>query len=205
MKEIEAAGKTVDEAVNKALNELGVEKDQVEIEVLSDGSKGILGLLTKSARVRVKIKPDPAGTAFRLISRIVSIMKVKVSIDIEQKDDEIRLYLQGLDAGLLIGRRGQTLDALQYIISLAVNKHTDRFTRVILDVEGYRKKREKTLKKLALKLAAKVKKTRKDIELEPMPPHERRIIHTALQNDDKVKTYSEGEEPYRKVIVALKQ
>lgn len=204
MKEIEATGKTVDEAVNKALSELGVEEDQVEIEVLNDGSKGILGLLTKSARVRVKIKPDPADIAFRLVSRIVSVIKVKASIDIEHKDDEIRLYLQGSDAGLLIGKRGQTLDALQYIISLAVNKHTDRFTRVILDVEGYRKKREKTLKKLALKLAAKVKRTGKNIELEPMPPHERRIIHTTLQNDDKVKTYSKGEEPYRKVIVALK-
>jgi len=204
MKEIEATGKTVDEAVNKALSELGVEEDQVEIEVLNDGSKGILGLLTKSARVRVRIKPDPADIAFRLVSRIVSVMKIKVSIDIEHNDDEIRLYLQGSDAGLLIGRRGQTMDALQYIISLAVNKHTDRFTRVILDIEGYRKKREKTLKKLALKLAAKVKRTGKNIELEPMPPHERRIIHTTLQNDDKVKTYSKGEEPYRKVIVALK-
>lgn len=204
MREIEATGKTVDEAVNKALNELGVEKDQVEIEVLSDGSKGLLGILTKNAKVRVKMKPDPANIAFRMISKIVSVMKVKVSIDIEQSEDEVRLYLQGSDAGLLIGRRGQTLDALQYLISLAVNKHTDKFVRVLVDVEGYRKKREKTLQRLATKLAKKVKMTGKDIVLEPMPPHERRIIHTTLQNDKKVTTYSEGEEPYRKVIVSLK-
>ncbi|NPV42558.1 MAG: protein jag [Firmicutes bacterium] len=205
MKVIKKTGKTVNDAVEQALKELGVSRDEVEVEVLEDGTKGIFGILSKNATVLVKLKPNPVDFAFRFISRIIAAMKINVNIDIQQEEDDlIHINLQGPNLGILIGKRGQTLDALQYIVGLAVNKHTDKFIRVIIDGEGYRKRREKTLVQLADRMAKKVKETGKKIIMEPMPPHERRIIHTALQRDPKIFTHSEGEEPYRRIIIDLK-
>lgn len=204
MKVIEKTGRSVEEAVESALNELNAKRDDVEIEILEEPSRGIFGILSKPARVKVYLKPDLEDIAFRFISKILTAMKVNVSIDLKRKDNQLYINLFGPNLGLLIGKRGQTLDALQYLVSLVVNKHSKDYIRVIIDGEGYRKRREKTLERLASKLAKKAKLTGKKIVLEPMPSHERRIIHTALQKDPKVYTHSEGEEPFRKVIISLK-
>ncbi|MDI3533965.1 MAG: spoIIIJ-associated protein [Thermosediminibacterales bacterium] len=204
MKVIEKTGRSVEEAVESALNELNAKREDVEIEILEEPSRGIFGILSKPARVKVYLKPDLEDIAFRFISKILTAMKVNVSIDLKRKDNQLYINLFGPNLGLLIGKRGQTLDALQYLVSLVVNKHSKDYIRVIIDGEGYRKRREKTLERLASKLAKKAKLTGKKIVLEPMPPHERRIIHTALQKDPKVYTHSEGEEPFRKVIISLK-
>ncbi len=205
MKSIRKTGKTVEQAVELALKELGVSREEVDVEVLDAGSKGIFSILAKDAMVMVTVKQDNADFVFRLLSQIISVMKINVSIDIEQEDNQILVNLQGPNVGLLIGRRGETLDALQYLTGIALNKRTEEYIRVIIDGAGYRVRRKRTLVQLAEKLAKQVKRTGKKVTLEPMPPYERKIIHTALQNDTTVKTYSEGLEPYRKIIIEFKQ
>lgn len=206
MKSVQATGKTVDEAVQQALQELSVDKDRVQIEVLEEPQKGLFGLLgTKMARVKVSINTDPVKMARDFLEDIFEKIGVKVEIEQNTTDDYHYLSFSGNDLGILIGRRGETLDALQYLTNLTVNKQLEERVRFILDVEGYRKRREHTLQKLALKLSDKVKTTGKKVVLEPMNPHERRIIHTVLQQDNKISTFSEGEEPYRKVVISFKK
>lgn len=136
--------------------------------------------------------------------KMLELMKMEATIDIVEKENQINIEIKGAGMGLLIGHRGETLDAIQYLVSLFINKETGEYKRVIVDTENYRSKREETLKKLAKRLAHKVAKTRKKVTLEPMNPYERRIIHSTLQNDQYVKTYSEGEEPFRRVVISLK-
>lgn len=206
MKSVQATGKTVDEAVQQALQELSVDKDRVQIEVLEEPQKGLFGLLgTKMARVKVSINTDPVKMARDFLEDIFEKIGVKVEIEQNTTDDYHYLSFSGNDLGILIGRRGETLDALQYLTNLTVNKQLEERVKFILDVEGYRKRREHTLQKLALKLSDKVKTTGKKVVLEPMNPHERRIIHTVLQQDNKISTFSEGEEPYRKVVISFKK
>lgn len=201
---VEKTGKTVEEAVNNALRELNVCREDVEVEVIEDNVKGILGFMSKNAKVKVTAKPNPVDYTFRFLSRVLTEMKMNISIDINEQEDHIYVNLQGSNLGYLIGKRGQTLDSLQYIVNLAVNKYTDDYVRVVIDGEGYRKRREDTLVRLSKSLAHKAKKTKRKVVLEPMTPQERRIIHTTLQDESGVYTYSEGEEPYRKVIIDLK-
>ncbi|HHU70040.1 MAG TPA: protein jag [Thermoanaerobacterales bacterium] len=205
MKSIRKKGKTVEQAVELALKELGVSREEVDVEVLDAGSKGIFSILAKDAMVMVTVKQDNADFVFRFLSQIINAMKVNVSIDVKEEGNHIFVNLQGPNVGLLIGRRGETLDALQYLTGLALNKRTDEYIRVIIDGAGYRVRRKNTLIRLAEKLAKQAKKTGKKITLEPMPPYERKIIHTALQNDPAVKTYSEGLEPYRRIVIEAKQ
>ncbi|MEQ8154868.1 MAG: RNA-binding cell elongation regulator Jag/EloR [Clostridiaceae bacterium] len=207
MKDIEVNGKSVDEAVEIALKELNVTKDKVEIEVLEEGNKGFLNLFgAKPARVKVKIKRDYISEARTFLRNILNSMDIKAEIKIKEIDDVININLIGPRMGLIIGYRGETLDSLQYLVSLVVNKgHETAYKRVVLDTENYRQKREETLKRVASKTAYKVAKFKKLIKLEPMNPYERRIIHAALQNNDSVYTYSEGEEPYRRIVVDLKK
>jgi len=207
MKDIEVNGKSVDEAVEIALKELNVTKDKVEIEVLEEGNKGFLNLFgAKPARVKVKIKRDYISEARTFLRNILNSMDIKAEIKIKEIDDVINVNLIGPRMGLIIGYRGETLDSLQYLLSLVVNKgHETAYKRVVLDTENYRQKREETLKRVASKTAYKVAKFKKLIKLEPMNPYERRIIHAALQNNDSVYTYSEGEEPYRRIVVDLKK
>lgn len=206
MKSVEKTGKTIDEAINAALQELGAGRDSVEIEVIEEANKGIFGLIgARSARVRVVVKDDPAQRAVSFLEEVFKSMGVQAQMDVKKKGDEIYIGFSGKELGILIGRRGDTLDALQYLANLAVNKNSEKRIRILLDVEEYRKRREETLIKLALRLSDKVKKTRKNVVLEPMNPHERRVIHTALQNDDSVYTFSQGNEPYRKVVISLKK
>lgn len=205
MRKIEMSGKTVDEAVKSALEKLGLTKDKVDVEVLEEGNKGIFNFLgKKDAKVLVKEKFSCVDQISTFLNSIFKVMDVGVNINIEEKEDNIiKVNLDGENMGIIIGYRGETLNSLQYIVSLVVNKNSDVHKRVIIDAENYRAKREETLKRLALRVASNVRDTGKCIKLEPMNPYERRIIHSALQDDDKVKTYSEGNEPYRRVVINL--
>jgi len=207
MKSIEVEGKTVEEALNKALIELGTDKNMVNVEILSHGSKGLFNVIgVKPAKIRVSNKYDYIDEAQVFIANILNCMEIEAKIDFKEENDILRINLSGEKMGVIIGYRGETLDSIQYLVSLVVNKvHELPHKKVILDTENYRNKREETLKSVAIKTANKVKKTRKVFKLEPMNPYERRIIHSALQGNAFVNTYSEGEEPFRRVVVELKK
>ena len=204
---IETTGKTVEDALKTALSELKVEEDKVEMEVLDEGNKGFFNIIgMRPAKIRVTVKRDYINEAKTFLKSILDKIKVKAEIEIKEDKNGIKIYLTGQEMGILIGYRGETLDALQYLVSLVINKnHDTEYKRVVLDTENYRSKREETLKRLARRVAEKVKRTGRIIKLEPMNPYERRIIHSALQNDIYVNTYSEGQEPFRRVVVDLKK
>jgi len=203
---VEKSGKTVDEAVENALAELNIALDEVEIEIIEEPSKGLFGFIgSKPARVRVKVKETVARQAKDFLSKIMSIMQLDVDIALVEKDEKILININGNDLGILIGKRGETLDAIQYLVNLSANKNIEKRKRIFIDIEGYRKRREETLKKLAYKLADKARQRGRNVILEPMNSMERRIIHTALQGRDDIYTFSEGEEPYRKIIISPKR
>ena len=208
MKTLESVGKTVDVAISNGLKELNVENiDKVDVEVIAQGSKGIFGLGSKPAKVKLTLKNDYETIVKTFLGDILDNMNLKCEIQVKDEGNCLKVNLVGSNMGIIIGYRGETLDALQYLLSLVINKNNrddDEFKKVILDTENYRAKREETLIKLANKLALKVKRYNKSITLEPMNPYERRIIHTALQDNPYVETHSEGEEPYRKVVIELK-
>ncbi len=199
----EFKGKTVDEAIMSGLNELGLGIDQVDIEIISEGTKGIFGL-GRSAVVRMKEKETPKTQADEFLNGVFERMGVPATAVSTETEGALHVDITGDSTGVLIGRRGETLDALQYLTSLVVNRQKDEYTRVVVDTENYRAKREETLVKLANRIAAKVAKTGKRVVLEPMNPYERRVLHSTLQNNSKVETISEGEEPYRKVVIRRK-
>ncbi|MTK12743.1 MAG: protein jag [Clostridiaceae bacterium] len=207
MKVIEMTGRTVEEALKNALNELKVTEDKIELEVLDAGNKGFFNLIgARPAKIRVKVKRDYMYEAKTFIRDVLDHMGVRAEIRVKEENNIVKVSLTGPDMGILIGYRGETLDSLQYLISLVVNKgHEMEYKRVILDTENYRIKREETLKRLARRIAEKARRTGRPVKLEPMNPYERRIIHSALQNDFYVNTYSEGEEPFRRVVVDLKK
>ena len=227
---VEKTGKTVEEAVALALKELNVTEQDVTVEVLEQPKSGFLGLIgARPAKVAVTLikKEEPAveenvvakaeeavetvgedpiavGKAF--LTDVFEKMNLTVAVEVEEKDEVVLFDLKGNDLGILIGRHGQTLDALQYLTNLAANKNAgEGRIRIVLDVEDYRKRREETLVRLAQRLANKVKRRNQRIVLEPMSRHERKIIHMALQDDPQIATYSEGEEPYRKIVIAVKR
>ena len=205
---MEFKGKTVDDAITAATVELGITSDKLHYEVIEEGSAGFLGIFNvKPAVIRVTLTKSLKERTQEFCDDLFSAMKVEttVSIDFKEEDNIMNIDLSGPDMGVLIGKRGQTLDALQYLISLFVNKEGDSYVRVKLDTENYRERRKATLEKLAKKIAYTVKRTKKAVSLEPMNPYERRVIHSALQNDKYVCTKSEGEEPYRKVVIMLKR
>jgi spoIIIJ-associated protein len=231
---VEKSAKTVEEAIIAALEELNVAREKVDIEVLEQPTKGIFGILgSKLAKVRVTVKEEkPVAKprenkeekkvelkpirvtdytlekekARKFLRDVLESMDIKAEIRVRDTNEGLYINLAGPKMGVIIGRRGQTLDSLQYLVSLVVNKDKDRdsFVKVILDTEDYRKKREETLERLARRLAERVQKTGKKVELEPMNPYERRIIHSALQEYADITTFSEGEEPFRKVIISHK-
>lgn len=249
MKSIEKVGKTVDDAITEALIELGASTDEVIIEVISKGSKGLLGFGAKAAKVRVTLKEPSDEEILEVREMIPEVPKVDVKPEVQvhsetvgdsedtvvaskeeveqvmknaknfldkllkQMDVEytmkseiihgnrISIGLEGKNMGIIIGKRGETLDAIQYLVNIVANKDRKEYIKIMLDSENYRARREETLKKLALKLSKKVEKSRKPIILEPMNPYDRRIIHSALQDSKFVKTHSEGKEPFRKVVI----
>ena len=204
---ITVTAKTVDEAVTKALIELETTSDKLEYEVVEKGSAGFLGIGSKPAIIRAKKKETLQDRADKFLGQVFDAMNMSVNIttDYNEEEKEININLTGEDMGILIGKRGQTLDSLQYLVSLVVNKKSDDYIRVKLDTENYRERRKETLETLAKNIAYKVKRTKRSVSLEPMNPYERRIIHAALQNDKYVVTRSDGEEPFRHVIISLKR
>ena len=206
MKVAEKYARTVEEATKAAIDELGADKDDpnLEIEVIDEGSKGVFGWGNKFARVKAILKNDAEDITDEIIQKILSYLDLTGEIEKEQDGDVLRLNIIGGDMGILIGKKGQTLDALQFLLSLIYNKKKKDKAKIILDIEGYRQRRERSLKDMAIKLAEKVKYDRKNITLDPMMPNERRIIHLTLQNHPDVITFSQGEEPMRRVVISPK-
>lgn len=207
MEFIEISAKNVDDAITQATVQLGITSDQLEYEVIDKGSTGFLGIGSKNAVIKARKKFSIDENVVEFLSSIFDAMKMEVEILVAVNEEEhiIEVELKGDDMGILIGKRGQTLDSLQYLTNLAINKHSDEYYKVKIDTEDYRKRRKETLENLAKNIAYKVKRTKRPVSLEPMNPFERRIIHSALQNDRYVTTHSEGDEPYRHVVVTLKK
>jgi len=205
---ITVSAKTVDEAITKALIELGTTSDKLEYEIVDKGSNGILGIIgSKPAVIRAKKKETMEDKAMAFLSDVFGAMDLGVHMESSylEKEKELSINMSGDDMGILIGKRGQTLDSLQYLVSLVINKENEDYIRVKLDTENYRERRKETLETLAKNIAYKVKRTRRSVSLEPMNPYERRIIHSSLQNDKFVVTRSEGEDPFRHVVISLKK
>ncbi len=192
MEFIEVSAKTVDDAITEASIKLGTTSDKIEVEVIEKGSTGFLGIKSKPAIIKARKKNDTVDNIREFLENVFSAMNMEVTIDIKKAEDDkvYEVELSGKEMGLLIGKRGQTLDSLQYLTNLAVNKHSDGYIKVKLDTEDYRQRRKDTLENLAKNIAYKVKRTKRPVSLEPMNPFERRVIHSALQGDRYVETHS---------------
>ena len=201
------SAKTVGDAVTAACQHFLVTSDKLEYEILEEGSTGFLGFNAKPAVIQARVRVTVEDKALQFLNDVFAAMKMDVVMDIayDEVEKHLDIDLKGDEMGILIGKRGQTLDSLQYLVSLVVNKDSEDYIRVKVDTEDYRKRRKETLENLAKNIAYKVKRSRRPVALEPMNPYERRIIHAALQNDKFVTTRSEGEEPFRHVVIALKR
>lgn len=204
---IEVSAKTVDDAITEACQKLVVTSDKLEYEIIEEGSAGFLGIGSKPAVIKARVKSSVQDIAKDFLRDVFEAMDLTVVVNVEYDEIEnsMNIELSGDEMGVLIGKRGQTLDSLQYLVSLVVNKGVENYIRVKVDTENYRQRRKETLENLAKNISYKVKRTKRPVSLEPMNPYERRIIHSALQNDKYVTTYSEGEEPFRHVVVTLKK
>ncbi len=207
---VEISAKTVNEAITEACRKLSVTSDKLDYQVIEEGSSGFLGIGSRPAVIRAaaKIEEVSAETAAKnFLNDVFTAMNMDVVVDVNYNEEEksMDINLSGEEMGVLIGKRGQTLDSLQYLVSLVVNKEMEEYIRVKVDTENYRQRRKETLENLAKNIAYKVKKTRRPVSLEPMNPYERRIIHSTLQNDRYISTHSEGDEPYRRVVVTYKR
>ena len=210
MEFIEITAKTVNDAITEACQKLSIPSSKLEYEVLEEGSTGFLGIGAKAAKIKARVKEEEKTidmVAKDFLTEVFKAMNLPVVLNIKYDDIEriLDIDLAGDDMGVLIGKRGQTLDSIQYLVSLVVNKGKEDYIRVKLDTENYRQRRKATLENLAKNIAFKVKRTKRAVSLEPMNPYERRIIHSALQNDRYVTTHSEGDEPFRRVVVTLKK
>jgi len=210
MRSVEKTGRTVEDAIQEALKELSASREDVQIEVLEEGSKGFFGLLgAKQARVRVTLVNSVDAKierAMEFLRKLLAHMNVEADLELEKREDDlIYIQIKGQKVGVVIGRRGQTLDAIQYLTNLVANREEGPRARIVLDAEGYRDKRAQTLHELAHRVAEKAKSQRRKASLEPMNALERRIVHMALADDDEVETHSEGQEPYRRVVIVPKR
>ncbi|RLL41736.1 protein jag [Oceanobacillus piezotolerans] len=202
MKELTARGQTVEEAVQSALKQLNTTRDQVEIQIIDEGKKGLLGVFgSKPAIVKVSIIKNPIIEAENYIREVTSNMNVTVNMQTLVEANHVTFNLSGENIALLIGKRGQTLNALQNLLQLVINKESKVYYTVTLDAEGYRSRRKETLEALALRMADKAIRTKRKVALEPMPAFERKIIHNALQNNREVSTYSDGDDPHRHIVI----
>jgi len=203
VKQVTATGQTVEEAVESALAQLHTTKDRAEVDIIDEGKKGIFGIFgSRPAVVKVTIKIDPIDEARKFIHEVGKSMDAPVEIEVKREGKQVYFMLSGEKIALLIGKRGQTLNSLQYLTQLVINRHSEQFFTVILDAEDYRNRRSETLVQLANRLAQKAVKSGKDVALEPMPSYERKIIHTALSENNRVKTLSDGTEPHRFVVIS---
>jgi len=207
MEYIEVSAKTVSDAITEACQKLSVTSDKLVYEVIEEGSTGFLGIGAKPAVIKATVKCSVEDNVKNFLNDVFEAMNMTVVVDVKFNEEEktMDIDLSGDEMGVLIGKRGQTLDSLQYLVSLVVNKETEDYIRVKVDTENYRQRRKDTLENLAKNIAYKVKRTKRTVSLEPMNPYERRIIHSALQNDKYVSTHSEGDEPFRRVVVTLKK
>lgn len=202
MREVTSSGSTVDEAVKSALEQLKTTEDQVEIEIIDEGKKGLLGIIgAKRAIVKVKIKKDPIEETKKFIKEVTRQMNVDVDVKAYRDQNHVTFEMEGENIAILIGKRGQTLNALQYLTHLAINKQKETYYTVTLDAEGYRERRRETLESLAHKMAERAKRINKKVVLEPMPAFERKIIHQVLQDKSDITTYSDGQEPHRYIVI----
>ncbi|BBH23388.1 Jag protein [Paenibacillus baekrokdamisoli] len=217
MTKILASGKTIEDAVRNGLTELQVSADRVNVTVIGQPSRGLFGFIgAKKAKVELELLPelpivetqvttDPITETERFVTEVARTMGLDITVTRQDSRDGVVLALSGSgDLGMLIGRRGQTLDALQYLVNIVANRYSDSHLRIVLDAEDFRERRRKTLEDLSDRLAGHVIRTKKEVVLEPMSPQERKIIHSQLQNHAKVKTLSKGDEPNRRVIISLK-
>lgn len=202
MKQVTATGQTVEEAVSAALAQLKTTRDKTEITVIDEGKKGIFGFGARPAVVKVTVRIDPIEEAKKFLIDVSEKMGVPVEIEIEREGKHVTYVLSGDKIALLIGKRGQTLNSLQYLTQLVINRHSEQYLNVMLDAENYRKRRNETLINLAERLAEKALRTGHKVVLEPMPSYERKVIHTALMNKERIKTFSDGVEPNRHIVIA---
>ena len=204
---VEISAKTVNDAITEACQKFVVTSDKLDFIVVEEGSTGFLGIGSKPAVIKARAKCTVYDKAKDFLKEVFDAMNMTVVVDVkfDEVNNNMNIDLSGDEMGVLIGKRGQTLDSLQYLVSLVVNKDSDEYIRVKVDTEDYRRRRKETLENLAKNIAYKVKRTKRSVSLEPMNPYERRIIHSALQNDKYVTTHSEGEEPFRRVVVTLKR
>ncbi|MCM1425354.1 MAG: protein jag [Eubacterium sp.] len=204
---IEFSAKTVNDAITEACQKFVVTSDKLDYEVVEEGSSGFLGIGSKPAVIKARVKSSIQDNAKDFLNSVFQAMNLTVVVDInyDEINNSMNIDLSGDEMGVLIGKRGQTLDSLQYLVSLVVNKDVENYIHVKVDTENYRQRRKETLENLAKNISYKVKRTKRPVSLEPMNPYERRIIHSALQNDKYVTTHSEGDEPFRHVVVVLKK
>lgn len=209
MNKVIVSAKTVEEAVEEALGRLDATRDQVRISVLEEPRRGWFGLFgARPAKVEVeRIAPpvNPVEQGLRFLKEVLSTMGLSVEVEVREEPEAVTFDLRGDQLGLIIGRRGQTLDALQYLVNIVANRGAETRHRFILDAGGFRERRRKTLQDLADRLARQVLRTGKEVKLEPMSPADRKVIHTRIQTVEGLTTYSEGEEPDRRVIIAPKK
>lgn len=201
MKQVTATGQTVEEAVKSALAQLQTTEDRAEISIIDQGKKGIFGFGSRPAIVKVIVKLDPVEEAEKFLKDVSEKMGVDVEIEVLREGKQVQFLLSGKKIALLIGKRGQTLNSLQYLTQLVINRYSEQYLNVLLDAEDYRKRRNETLVNLAERLAEKAVRTRQKVALEPMPSYERKVIHTALMENSKIKTYSDGVEPNRHIVI----
>ncbi len=205
MKQITATGQTVKEAVESALAQLQITEDRAEISIVDEGKRGIFGIFgSRSAVVKVTVKQDPIEEAKKFLQDVSEKMGAPITIDVKKNGKQVKFQLSGEKIALLIGKRGQTLNSLQYLTQLVINRFSEHYLNVLLDAEGYRERRSETLISLSKRLAQRAVQTGKEVALEPMPSYERKIIHTALMENKKIKTYSSGEDPHRHIVIAPK-
>lgn len=207
---VEVSAKTVGEAITEACRKFGVTSDKLDYQIVEEGFSGFLGIGSKPAVIKAAVKVEKLSVdeiAKGFLRDVFGAMNMEVAVDVQYEEESgtMNIDLAGEEMGILIGKRGQTLDSLQYLVSLVVNKESDEYIRVKVDTEDYRARRKETLENLAKNIAYKVKKTRRAVSLEPMNPYERRIIHSALQNDKYIATHSEGDEPFRRVVVTYRR
>ncbi|PRO64346.1 RNA-binding cell elongation regulator Jag/EloR [Alkalicoccus urumqiensis] len=206
MKKVTVSGKTVEEAVKQGLEKLEAQETEVHIRVLEEPQKGFFGLLgARPALVELERKPDPVREGLLFLRDVIDQMGIHASVEQEDRDGTICFHIHSAEAGVLIGKRGQTLDSLQYLVNLAANRQSEEYLRITLDAEGYRSRRKEALEVLAERLAEKAVRLKKEVRLEPMSAHERKMIHHTLQKNPRVTTYSDGKEPNRRIVVVPKQ
>lgn len=208
-REVIAYGKTVEDAIKNGLRELGVEAEKADYEVLENAKKGFFGFGESPAKVKVMCEINAEMKAVDFVNTLVKNMGLDVEVTSEKiGKKDTKIIISGESAGMLIGHHGETLDALQYLVNLTANKEDngkESYSKVTVDIENYRAKREDTLRTLARRMASRVLKNGKSITLEPMNPYERRIIHSEVQNIEGVSTYSIGSDDNRKIVICLEE